>query len=210
MRVLILEGERTAYCVVDSENPRGEALLGYLMSGDYGAARTVGEHVVQYAENLLHDKTLDPGQAAIGAYYLLRAGRLDRLHDWTRNLANWTPWMPDGAVIRAWHLLRKPKPNPEHALAWFLEAEQRGIPLYAQGLRLLFDGLRLFEARIPDEGGPVTTAVDRLRPYLAASRAGSGTTCFFAEFPAGPMTPQNLDEPAALQPALFANSPSWT
>lgn len=204
MRVLILDSqsEKTATCIVDSGNPRAEALLGYLISGDFGAARAVSEDVVQYAEKLLHDKTLDPARAAIGAYYLLRAGRLDRLRDWTRNLANWVPWMPDGAVIRAWHLLRESKPNSEHALAWFMEAEQRGIPLYAQGLRLLFDGLRLFESRLPNEGGPVTMAVDRLRPYLAASRAGSGTTCFFGEFPGGPMTPQDLERPAALQPAL--------
>jgi len=53
---------------------RAEALLGYLISGDYGSARAVSEDVVKYAEKLLHDKTSDPGQAAIGAYYLLRAG----------------------------------------------------------------------------------------------------------------------------------------
>jgi hypothetical protein len=186
MRVLILDDEPTALCMVDSENPRAEALLGYLMSGDYGAARDVGEDVVQHAEKLLEDKISDPGPAAIGAYYLLRAGRLDRLHDWTRNLANWFPWMPDGAVICGWHLLREPTPNLEQALTWFLEAEQRGIPLYAQGLRLLFDGLRLFQAKFADEGGRLAKAVDRLRPYLAAARAGSGTTCFFGERPDRP------------------------
>jgi len=150
---------------------------------------------------LLQEKLDDPGKAAIGAYFLLRAGQLGRLHDWTRNLADWVPWMPDGAVIRGWHMLRARKPNREHALAWLLEAEQRGLPMYEQGLRLLFDGLR-FDARLPEEGGPVMKAVDRLRPYLAASRAGSGTTCFFGDSPQGPQALDDFAEPSLLQPAL--------
>ena len=53
------------------------------------------------ALDLLYAKISDPIGAALGAYALLRLGRLDKLdehEDWVRNLADWFPALPDGAV----------------------------------------------------------------------------------------------------------------
>ena len=76
----------------------------------------------------LQRKGKDPSGAAIGGYFLLRAEQLDRLHDWTGNLAERFPWLPDGCVIHAWHLLKQEESDPKRARKRLLEAEQRGLP----------------------------------------------------------------------------------
>lgn len=58
-------------------------------------------------ENALADKLRSPVAAAIGATVLIRSGALEQLHDWPRNLANWFPWLADGAVLWAETLLRR-------------------------------------------------------------------------------------------------------
>lgn len=179
--------------VVSTANPSAEALLRFMSTGDIASAKRTGEAVLRDAEMLLFAKLDDPCSATIAAYFLLSAANLERLHDWTDNLANWFPWMPDGAVIHAWHLLKQPKPNPDGARARLLEAEARGLPLYTYGLRLLLDGLSLFEDR-DDPGFQVRAALDRLRPYGMAADWQAPTTTFHAT---NPKTPQPLPQPVS-------------
>jgi hypothetical protein len=61
----------------------------------------------QLLENALSDKLQSPLAAAIAATVLIRCGALEQLHDWPRNLADWFPTMPDGAVLWAETLLRR-------------------------------------------------------------------------------------------------------
>jgi hypothetical protein len=202
VRVLVVRNERPGARPNEPGHPAGDPiallvkagqaaaqmLLGFLAGGDFGAARQVGEAVMDHAENFLKDKEEDPSSAAIGGYYLLKAGELERLHDWTRNLADWFPWMADGAVIHAWHLLRRPKPDIERARQRLLEAVRRGLPLFTEGLRLLYDGLDFFASQKTDDV-EVAHARDRVRRYARACTWHSQTTCFYAKDPTKPLFP---------------------
>jgi hypothetical protein len=73
---------------------------------DLGHAGMVAREL-EVLERALRDKRRSPVAAAIAATVLLRCGALAELHDWPRNLANWFPWLPDGAVLWAETLLRR-------------------------------------------------------------------------------------------------------
>ena len=94
------------------------------------------------AELLLGEKLEDVVAATIGAYALLRLGELERLHDWTENLRNWFPWLPDGAAIRGEHLARLGRHG--EALACFAELPRRGLPVFTDGLSYSVDRIRLY------------------------------------------------------------------
>lgn len=139
-------------------------------------------------KEMLRQKCEDPSSAAIAGYYLLKAGQLKRLDDWTQNLANFFPWMPDGAVIYAWHLMRQDKPNLGQALERLLQAEQRGLPMFTQGLRLLFDGLEFFAQKSPSDTA-ITQARDRVQRYARAANWQALTTSFYGSHPSQPELP---------------------
>jgi hypothetical protein len=191
MRVLFVlnrvppEGNDPLNVLVSSRNSRAEDLLSYLSRGDFASARMVGGGVVEEAEQLLYEKRKDPAGAAIGGYFLLWADRLERLHDWTRNLADWFPWMPDGCVIDAWHLLRKEPSDLKSARGRLIQASERGIPLYTVGLRLLFDGLNILHQH-DRQHVDVAAALEGVRLYAATADWEATTTTCFGQHPANP------------------------
>ena len=97
----------------------------------------------QEAESLLRAKIADPIGAAVGGYVLLRLHELERTHDWTDNLAAWFEWLPDGAVIAG----EKAAMLGDHlrALAYFLQAGQRGLPIFTDGFSILVSRLRQYQ-----------------------------------------------------------------
>lgn len=204
-RVLIVrratfDGDGDPLAVVSGGgNPSAEALLGYLANGAFAAARLVGSEVLDEAEQLLFEKNRDPASAAIGGYFLLRAARMERLHEWTRNLDQRFPWFPDGAVVRAWHLLQRPEPDVIGARDRLVAAAGRGVPLFTQGLRLLFDGLHLLDLRTRQQTGDadpeVTAALEGIRPYAAAADWQSATTTFYGADPERPDVPGAVGAP---------------
>lgn len=64
------------------------------------------EFLLQGAEDYLREKVHDPLAAAAGALYLVRFEMFDKMHGWARNLADWFPWLADGAAAWAAQLLR--------------------------------------------------------------------------------------------------------
>jgi hypothetical protein len=96
------------------------------------------------AEALLQAKMTDPIGAAIGGYVLLRLHEVERTHDWTDNLAAWFGWLPDGAVIAG----EKAAMLGDHrrALTHFLQAGQRGLPIFTDGFSILVSRLRQYQA----------------------------------------------------------------
>ncbi|MFN8468414.1 MAG: hypothetical protein U0X20_22845 [Caldilineaceae bacterium] len=106
-------------------------------------------------ERLLQQKMADPIAAAVGAYMLLRLGELDRLHDWTRNLANMFPWLPDGLALWGEHQARLGR--HAEALTSFLQLPDRGLPIFSDGLSYTVDRLRLY-SRFPIAGQPPESA----------------------------------------------------
>ena len=166
---------------VSSTNQQAETLLKYLDKGAVKEARTVSQAVV--AEELLYAKRANPPAAAVGSYYLLRVGELDRLHTWTENLANWTPWLPDGAVIRAWHLLQQENPDLAGVKQRLLEATKRGIPVYTEGLRLLYDGLVMVDDEAKGQDKEIRTALTTVKGFAATVDWYQPTTTFTGEHP---------------------------
>lgn len=161
------DGKRIASVRVRTSSVTADALVSYLLRGDlYSAASMVDW--AEKAEDLLEDKMADPFAAAVGAFLLLRTRQVDRLHDWTRNLMESFPGLPDAVLIRAWHLiLRRGDENEIRQL--FSRALQGKLPVYTEGLRLLSDGVRLL-------GDESAKAVEMLNGHVNRSLARSPFT----------------------------------
>src|SRR5215208_2963013 len=117
-------------------NELTESIAAYLATGHLRQAA----HAVANAKGLLFEKLSDPVGAALGAYALLRLGRLDEVDHWVDNLATWIPQLPDGAVIAAEQAARAGR--TEEAERWLAAAVQRGTPMFADGLSVLVSRLR--------------------------------------------------------------------
>lgn len=102
------------------------------------------------------DKTNATTAAIAGATLLACGGKIRRIKDWTRNLMDWFPGVPDGAVLWAESLRasmatgeKKPfgKSDPIGEMAAALGSlEQRGVPFFVDVLELLDNQLRYLDA----------------------------------------------------------------
>jgi hypothetical protein len=129
------------------------------------------EQLDSVAFRLLRDKFFDPYAAALAGHFLLRFHNFDRVSSWTRNLADYFPYLSDGCVLEGWRRLlggrksntrwpdwriarppppgpRNPEPNAprpgdpiEDAARRFAEATARGRPVFYYGISRLMDGL---------------------------------------------------------------------
>jgi hypothetical protein len=176
--------------IVGSGDPTMQSLVAFLASGDFDSARSVGDRWFTVAEQMLKDKFTDPVAAAVAGYFLLGVGEHSRLHDWTRNLAEYFPWLPDGPVIRAYHVLSQDDPDMTEVRQRLLQAAQRGIPLYTQGLRMLFDGLTMLSTSTQGNDPTLKQALQTVRQYAATARWNSPVTSFTAVEPSQPRFPE--------------------
>jgi hypothetical protein len=147
-------------------NESAALLVRYRRRGAVDDARATSYSSRVQAERLLKDKEADPVSAAIGAYAILRFGELERLHEWTRNLCEWFPWLPDGAAIHAEHLARRG--HHGDALNVFAELPRRGLPLLTDGFFYAIDRLRLYcdqEIGGRLDAGKARGALEALAPY---------------------------------------------
>jgi len=167
-------------------------LLGYLKSGDLSAVQAMRDTLLRNAEDVLYYKRYNPYAAVAGALVLLKTRAYERLHDWPRNLAEWFPWLPDGAVIDAWCRLhgvyehQRRQPDVEQARHDFVESARRGVPIYTDCLRLSIEGLKQCQliaqanARHDEE---VSAALERMRAYASAIDWQQPFTAFTGENP---------------------------
>ena len=175
------------------DNPQIDAVARYLQGGHVQEAASVGGD----AEHLLEQKMADPFGAALGGYALLRAGQLDRLHHWPRNLADWFPWLPDGAVIAG----EEAALEGDHTLAikYVCDAGGRGLPVFGAGLSLLASRLREYSAA-PEtafgENGNLVAEAGRLlerflgyMPFVDFARVSLAFRGAMIDDPAGSQTP---------------------
>jgi hypothetical protein len=192
--------------VAASGNATAQSVLSYLTSGSIGAAREVAET----AEGLLYGKVGDAFGAAIGGYYLLRIHDLARLHNWPANLADWMQWLPDGAVIRAWQLIREQQASAtvdESVLAqgrgYLLDAARRGVPLLTEGLRLLLEGLSLFDRGARGSDHEIAAALRRMRVFINAADLTAPTTTFLGASPDEPTAERLKGVPQSREGLVF-------
>jgi len=135
------DGQRVASVRVSTSSAHADTLAGYLHRGDLYSASSMADWA-EKVESLLEQKMADPFAAVVGAYLLLRLRNVKLLHDWTRNLMDWFPMVPDAVVIRAWHLIYRHGDEAE-IRALFERALDSSLPIFTEGLRLLSDGVRL-------------------------------------------------------------------
>lgn len=175
-----------ASCVV--REPIVGALLAYFSRSDLQGGRTFYDELVGPAEDLLYGKSVNPYAAALSGLFLFQHGRFDRLHDWPRNLANWFPWFPDGAVLHAAQCLHDGE--VDEARTYFLAAQDRGVPTFAMSLRLLVNGLSLL-ANDEERSGDPDPTVDAA---LARARRWGGFVDFDAPFTTLLASHEELDD----------------
>jgi len=133
---------------VAPERTVARALQNMLASGHLSSAiRTADD-----ATEALRDKYTDPAGAALGALILHRFGRLDgRRLDWLENLARDFPWLPDGRILLATHLVKQ-RGDTRRAHELALSAAAQRI-LYAESFSLLLDLLRRWRGPEVDQAG---------------------------------------------------------
>jgi hypothetical protein len=143
---------RSAELAIDIRLPNSNAdlLLRYAGNNLLQEVSQTAESRAILAQDLLGAKFDSPIGATVGGYALLRLGQLDRLHDWTKNLYHYFPWLPDGIVIYAEHLARVG--DHQQALEKLLELPQRGLPLFSSGLTYAVNRLRQYRRPL-EEGG---------------------------------------------------------
>lgn len=150
-----------------AENADG--LLAFRRAGNLRAVASLTRSEALQAETLLQEKRRFPVAAAAGAYMLLLLGELDRLHQWTLNLMNWFPWLPDGLTVLAEHqaLLGQ----HEEALSLLLRLPERGLPIFSDGLNIALARLELYQGlgREVGEGDAMAARALRNRLLLFAS-----------------------------------------
>ena len=171
---------------VSTDHLRAETLLTLLTAGAMREAKTLSN--AKEAEDLLHDKMINPVRAAIGGYFLLKIGELNRLHDWANNLANWFDWLPDGWIIHATQLLNNKKKTDEDlkTIRKRLLGAASSIPVYSEGLRLLEKGLSQLWYHSKQEDNEIKKALKRVGYYLEASDCSQETTTFIGVSPSEP------------------------
>ena len=116
-------------------------ILGYLSAGRLGEASLL----VRQATALLCEKIEFPLPAALGAYVLLRTctNIEDDWRRWIDRLCHVFPNFSDGAILHGWSLLQCQR-GIEDARDSFIEAYERGLPTYSEGIRMLQEGLSVF------------------------------------------------------------------
>ena len=176
-----------------TDNLEAEALLDYLTAGYMDPARTVRSTLS--AEQLLEAKFANPAGAVVGAYFLLRIGEAGDFLGWLERLATSFSELPDGGIAYAWALLSEKSGDDKlsEARAFLLQAAARGMPVYDEGARLLFEGLTAISAetdpsdddlfpdarkRSPASDTQVATVLARLQPYFRAQKRGLVQTCW--------------------------------
>ena len=191
-----------------SGNPTADALLGYLSRGAIPAAVSLAEQEPELAQLLLHDKVTDPYAAAIGGYYLLRVGDVEeRMRSWPANLADWMDWISDGPIIRGWQLLKGARPREdETARDRFLQAVERGLPVYAQGLRLLVDGLKVIARKAHWKDRAVQGALEQIGRFAASADWSRPFVTFTGSAPDCPDAAALIGFPESRDRLIFLHS----
>ncbi len=136
------DGARRFRSKVSVDDPYFSTIFAYLSAGSLPQA----EAILREAEKMLFEKIANPYAAAAGAYVLINRGVPEQDADWPRwveNLSNWFPWLPDGAVTLGW--LRLAQGQHNEAKQRFMEAYNRGVPLFSLGVRKLLEGLQMFD-----------------------------------------------------------------
>ncbi|TCA23603.1 hypothetical protein E0H70_28110 [Rhizobium leguminosarum bv. viciae] len=150
-------GRELRVSVVDEKR---SALLSYLGTSQMREA-AVAFDAYGLTEQIQFDmeaKRRNPLAAAAAAYvglsFPVGDERRETWSPWLRNLMNWFPEIPDGAILAARDMMDRARTRDDlrDALSAFREAYRRGPPYFSAGVRLLLEGLTLFLHHSRDYG----------------------------------------------------------
>jgi len=152
-----LSGPRRPLTTVIVEDRAWAGLIGFLAARDFATgAELLDSGLGRSAIAALEDKIRNPLAAVAGALIAVAASTPDiekRWDPWLRNLANWFPGIPDGAIILGRRLLlRACTPEQvQEARDWFVLGFERGVPVYSLSVDWLARGLDSLpdEAKVP-------------------------------------------------------------
>jgi hypothetical protein len=160
-----------------------ETLLEFLSRDALRAAHAVARFQ-PLATQLLAKKFDDPISAVAGAYFLLRTDWSSVPLWWFDNLTNKFLWLPDAPIIRCIVMLRGGLSTGDHerqARELLLQSLNRGVPIFAEGLTLLYEAASLLHSGGETQG--IFSTVEK----LAASVAWAGAA--FSYYGAAPDKP---------------------
>jgi hypothetical protein len=91
-------------------------------------------------------ETDDPFVGCLCGYVLLRLGLTKELHEVVERVVETAPQLADGFVLRGEHAAATGDPGAKQA---FAEAVGAGVPVFAEGLTRLLEGLRAHDLQHP-------------------------------------------------------------
>jgi hypothetical protein len=153
-------GFRSSIAVRD---PQFGSALGFMTVGGLANAATL----FGQAKEMLMYKADNPFAAAAGAYVLVstrQGAEAQTWHQWVRNLMNWFPWLPDGAIQYGRLKLRDEASDSdlEEARQVLFEAFRRGLPFFSAGVRWLLNGITIFAEDGDAEAQEICKIVQRV------------------------------------------------
>lgn len=185
-----------------------DLMLGYYGQSVATAIDVTSRSASLSAEHLLNQKAGDPVAAAIGACAILRLGDVTRLHDWTANLYDWFPWLPDGAAIRGEHLARMGR--HAEAARVLMRVPTRGLPIVADALFYAVERLKWYahldgSAAAGFDTTGVQRALAQLQPFASYLHRLRPLVSYSGLDPAKPdaaPAPPGFTDPNAINPCV--------
>jgi hypothetical protein len=175
-------------------DPEVESVLRYLVAGQLDHAMALMDKLAGGADAPSPSYRSLEAAVVIG-YVLLKSRGTAGLREWASTVGAGDEWLPDLHVIHAWRLLRERTASQRRlARERLLAAADAGVPRYTEGLRLLFEGLRLVEASDPGDTA-VRSAVADVRPYAQACDWASPQTTYWGSGPAAPDLTRRAGDP---------------
>jgi hypothetical protein len=157
----------------DSGDRDVDLMFRYIRNSDLHMAQQLAPGMIDRAQAFLRAKKINPVQATLAAYALLKVSNEDR-KEWALNLANWFKYLPDGAIIYGWYLIRDGKAEQAHG--FFRTALERGVPMYSEGVRLLRNGLNFLRGLYPEDA-QVQADAARANRIFDLANLDSDLTC---------------------------------
>lgn len=176
------------------EHSVADLVAGYLVACQFQAAELTTRSTTLRSETLLTGEKQDPVAALVVGYALLRSGELDDLEPMSALLRQQYPSLPDTAVLCGELLARRGRHRA--AATFYSTLLGTGLPLFADGVFLAVQRLRLYVARLTEgdlreQAGQALQALLRFAPVIEPTR-------LLTAFRRPPLQPR--DEPAAAVP----------
>jgi hypothetical protein len=197
--------------IVTSFREDAETLLEFLARDAMDAVHALAESA-SLANELIAHKIDDPVSAVAAAYYLLRVNAwsgvpLERF----QNLSKRFPWLPDAAIVHCIRLLREGSDAQDSDLLshqLFVQALQRGWPLYSEGVTLLQEAATSLRGTFASSDRESFEHVHA----LGAAKAWAGAVAsFYGRSPEAPSTVHWLGMPdppsGGIDPAMMVPRP---